>query len=326
MRYHEIRVLEVVRETAEACSLVLDIPPDLATEFTYRPGQYLTVRVPHGIARCYSLASSPLHDEPPKVTVKRMRDGRVSNWICDHVTAGTVLEILPPAGHFTPDSLDADLLLLAGGSGITPVMSILTSALTGGTGRIVLVYANRDEKNVIFADELARLAARHPDRLRVTHWFDAENGPPTPDALRALVEPYADFEAFVCGPDAYMTVVEKALEDVGVERIHVERFETLSADPVEGGRDATVEVTLDGQTHRFDWPAGTRLLDLLIGKGLNLPFSCRQGTCASCACRITEGDVDLLHNEVLEEEDFAEGYILACQAVALTDRVVVTYD
>jgi 3-ketosteroid 9alpha-monooxygenase subunit B len=95
---------------------------------------------------------------------------------------------------------------------------------------------------------------------------------------------------------------------------------------VEGGRDATVAVTLDGQTHRFDWPAGIRLLDLLIERGLNPPFSCRQGTCASCACRITEGDVDLLHNEVLEEEDFADGYILACQAVPRTDRVAVTYD
>jgi 3-ketosteroid 9alpha-monooxygenase subunit B len=321
--YRPVRVTAVVRETADACSLVL------SETFSYRPGQYLTVRVPGGPSRCYSLSSSPYTDEPSKITVKRMAGGYVSNWICDHVTAGTVLDMLPPAGTFTPASFDQDLLLFAGGSGITPVMSILKSALATGAGRIVLVYANRDEQSVIFDDELRGLADQHPDRLTVVHWLDRAQGPPTVPALCELIAPVAGFDAFVCGPEPYMAVVERALAECGVppHRVHVERF-VLPAGPVAAPVEsdaATVEVHLDGQTHRFPWPAGTRLLDLLIDRGLNPPFSCRQGNCGACACRILDGEVKLINNEILEEEDFAEGYILACQAVPLTDQVRVTY-
>jgi 3-ketosteroid 9alpha-monooxygenase subunit B len=329
-RYHRVRVARVIRETAEAHSLVLSVPPELSDTFRYLPGQYLTVRVPHAagsVARCYSLCTSPFDGDPPTVTVKRTRGGHVSNWICDRVEAGTELDVMAPAGAFTPPALDADLLLFAGGSGITPVMSILRAALSEGDGRVVLVYANRDAASVIFAAALADLAARYPDRLRVHHWYDVDAGPPTADALRDLVEPYAGYETFVCGPEPYMAVVEKALATlaVPVDRIHIERFEAGPAEPADSAA-ATVEVTMDGQTHRYPWPAGTRLLDVLVERGLSAPFSCRQGTCASCACRITAGEVDLLHNEVLEDEDFADGYILACQAVARTPEVSVTYD
>jgi 3-ketosteroid 9alpha-monooxygenase subunit B len=325
--YQPVPIAAVVHETADACSLVLSVPPEA---FRYRPGQFLTVRVPSGtgsgIARCYSLSSSPHTDDQLKITVKRMAGGYVSNWICDHVTAGTVLDMLPPAGGFTPASFDRDLLLFAGGSGITPVMSILKSALAVGHGRIVLVYANRDDRCVIFDAELRDLAARHADRLTVTHWLDCAQGPPTVPALRALIAPAAGSDVFVCGPDPYMAVVERALAESGVppERVHVERF-VLPADDAVESEAATVEVHLDGQTHRFPWPPGTRLLDLLIDRGLNPPFSCRQGNCGACACRILDGEVKLLNNEILEDEDFAEGYILACQAVPLTEEVRVTY-
>jgi len=143
-----VPVAEVVAETDQACSLVLDIPAGLADVFAYRPGQFLTVRVPlpagGSVARCYSMSSSPHAGQPPAVTVKRMPSGYASNWIADNVTAGSVLDLLPPAGTFTPRTLDSDFLLFAGGSGITPVMSILKSALVAGRGRIVLVYANAD--------------------------------------------------------------------------------------------------------------------------------------------------------------------------------------
>src|SRR5439155_10086266 len=133
-----------------------------------------TLRVPSdktgSVARCYSLASSPHIDDAPKVTVKRTVGGYASNWLCDNVSAGDRIDVLPPAGTFTPADLDTDFLLWAGGSGITPVMSILKSALCAGTGRVVLVYANRDERSVIFADELRSLTARHGGRLTVVHW------------------------------------------------------------------------------------------------------------------------------------------------------------
>ncbi|MFI7600448.1 2Fe-2S iron-sulfur cluster-binding protein [Actinoplanes sp. NPDC049681] len=324
--FHRLRVAEVITETADAHSLVLSVPPALAAAFGYLPGQYLTVRVPGGggtVARCYSLSSSPHTDADLKITVKRVRDGQASNWICDHVRAGAELDLAPPAGTFTPSSLDDDLLLLAGGSGITPVMAIIKSVLAHGRGRLALVYANRDAASVIFGAELAALGDRHPERLTVTHWLDDERGAPRGADLAPLLSPYAEREAFVCGPEPFVVVAREALGRAGVpeDRIRVERFESA----LPATQDATAEVTLDGQTHRLPWPAGTRLLDLIISAGLNPPFSCRQGNCGACACRLLAGEVELVHNEVLEEEDFADGYILACQAVARSGTVAVTY-
>jgi 3-ketosteroid 9alpha-monooxygenase subunit B len=321
--FHRIRVAEVIEETADTRSLVLDVPGTVADAFAYRPGQFLTVRIPGEIARCYSLSSDPASNEHV-ITVKRVPGGAVSNWICDTVGAGTVLDVLPPAGSFTPDSLNADLLLIAGGSGITPVMSIIRAVLGQGSGHLMLVYANRDEPSVIFAAALRELEKDHPDRLVVRHWIDREQGPPTADALRMLVEPYAGREAFVCGPEPYMDLACTVLDEVGVPHVHVERFQVESS-IVEVGAEATAEVTIDGRTHRLVWPAGHRLLDVIIDAGLNPPYSCRQGLCGACACRLLSGDVDLVHNEILEDEDFADGYILACQAVPRSSVVSVTY-
>jgi 3-ketosteroid 9alpha-monooxygenase subunit B len=326
--YHKLDVAEVIEETPDARSLVLRVPPDLAPEFAYRPGQFLTVRVPGGSARCYSLSSAPGIDELLKITIKRVPDGHASNWICDKVSAGMTLELLAPAGTFTPVSLDDDLLLVAGGSGITPIMSIIKATLAGGRGRLALVYANRDEGSVIFADELRRLDAAHPGRLCVVHWFDARQGPPNAAALAGLLQPYAGRDAYVCGPEPFLAVACAALADLGVDEsgIHVERFDFVADDPpADDARVVTAEVELDGQTHRLPWPVTSRLLDVIIGAGLNPPYSCRQGNCGACACRIVRGEVDLVHNEVLEEEDFAEGYILACQALPRSDVVAVTY-
>jgi len=324
--FHRLQVAEVITETPDAHSLVLSVPPTLAAAFAYRPGQYLTIRVPDGggtVARCYSLSSSPHTDTDLKITVKRVPDGQASNWICDHVRPGTTLDLAPPTGSFTPASLDDDLLLLAGGSGITPVIGIIKSMLAGGHGRLALVYANRDARSVIFCAELATLQRQHGERLTVTHWLDSERGAPSGAALAPLLSAYADREAFVCGPEPFVATARDALRRAGVgdDRVRVERFDVAAPST----RDATAEVTLDGQTHRLAWPAGTRLLDVIISAGLNPPFSCRQGHCGACACRVLSGEVELVHNEVLEEEDFADGYILACQAVARSETVAVTY-
>jgi len=335
--FHQLRVAEVVSETDDACSLVLNIPPELSGEFAYRPGQFLTVRVPHNgsgsVARCYSLSSSPHTGDRHTITIKRVADGHASNWLADNMTAGSMLDTLPPAGTFTPRSLDTDFLMFAGGSGITPVMSIVRSALAQGQGRIVLIYTNRDERSVIFSQELGRLAAAADGRLLVLHWLDSVQGPPTAAAMAELARPYAAHEAFLCGPDPYLTVTRQALGQLGVpaQRIHTERFLSLAENPFEaarapaGGVAATLEVTLDGERRVLPWPAGTRMLDVLLDEGLDAPFSCRQGICGACACQLIGGEVQMAHNEVLEEADVADGYILACQAVPLTDTVSVTY-
>ena len=335
--HYQVPVAEVIRETGEASSFVLAVPAPLAATFAYRPGQFITVRVPSdrtgSVARCYSLCSSPQAGDLPAITVKRTAGGYASNWLLDNVTAGTVLDLLPPAGTFCPRSLDGEFLLFAAGSGSTPIMSILKSVLaTGRRGRVALVYANRDDQSVIFTSELRKLATAARGRLVVMHWLDSLQGIPTADGIAALAEPYATWQPYICGPDPYLTVVRAALARLSVpaKRIRAERFLSLAENPFEespatGGMGATLTVDLDGATRVLPWPAGTRMLDVLIAAGLTAPYSCRQGICGACACQLTGGQVEMAHNEVLETADLADGYILACQSVPLTPDVSVTY-
>jgi 3-ketosteroid 9alpha-monooxygenase subunit B len=340
---YRLRVREVVVETADARSVVLEVPAEHAGRFGYAPGQFLTVRVPGSsgrtAARCYSLAGVPGLDEHLTVTVKRVAGGAVSNWICDNLEPGHELEALPPAGRFTPRSLDADLLLLAAGSGITPIMSIARSVLERGTGTAVLVYANRDEESVIFAARLAELAVRYPDRLVVRHLLESAEGLPTVARLRELAEPFLDREAaFVCGPAPFMDAVTTALAQAGMprERVVVERFLSLSSDPFAepaaaqepdpAPGAARLVVTIDGGRHEMAWPRTTLLLDLLREAGLDAPYSCREGACSACSCKLSSGEVAMATNDVLEQEDLDDGWVLACQSLPVTDEVEVTYD
>jgi 3-ketosteroid 9alpha-monooxygenase subunit B len=361
----ELPVLEVIEETGDACSVVLDVPPEAREHFGYRPGQFLTVAVPSerdGIAaRCYSLSSSPELGGPLKISVKRTVDGYASNWICDHLRPGDLLRVLPPAGIFTPASLDHDLLLFAGGSGVTPIMSIARSALVSGSGRIVVFYANEDERSVIFADEWAELARDHPDRLLVVHWLVSVQGLPSQALLKAFASTWASYDAFVCGPAPFMKATIAALRELEFPRArrHQEKFVSLGGNPFgdpvadreqvaaaeseieaadvdeqDAAEDAALphesvrlEVELDGVQHCFDdWQPDTLLLDHLESKGLKAPFSCRLGECSACAIRLVEGEVKMLNNDVLEEEDLAEGIRLACQSIPVTDRVRISYE
>lgn len=331
-----LKVAEVIQETGDAHSIVFETPEGL----TYKPGQFLTLRLPHHdgmVARCYSLSSAPGVDDQLKVTVKRVKDGRGSNWVCDTVLAGHEIEVLAPSGTFTPRSLDTDLLLLAGGSGITPVMSIIKSCLSRGTGRMLLVYANRDEQSVIFHAELRALVAEHPSRLVVLHWLETVQGLPSLRPLQEIVRPWAHAEAFICGPAPFMDCAADALKELGVarDRIHVERFTSLAGDPwlevevappVAGGKTVDLVVELDGETHELDWPVDQKLLDLLLDKGLDAPYSCREGACSACGVILVEGEVVMENNSVLEQEDLDEGWRLACQARPVSDIVKVKYD
>ncbi|OLR91348.1 hypothetical protein BJP25_27190 [Actinokineospora bangkokensis] len=235
---HLLTVAEVVAETPDACSIAFD------AELDYRPGQFLTLRVPSertgSVARCYSLCSSPHVGDRPQVTVKRTAGGYASNWLCDNVAAGDTIEVLAPSGVFGPKHYDDDLLLVAGGSGITPVMSVLKSALARGEREVALVYANRDEPSVIFAEQLRGLAERYPGRLTVAHWLESERGLPSVADLAGLAAAHADHDAFLCGPQPFMKAVVEALTELGVprERRHMERFVSLAANPFERAEQA----------------------------------------------------------------------------------------
>jgi 3-ketosteroid 9alpha-monooxygenase subunit B len=335
-----LRVTDIVRETDDACSIGLAPIGGDPAEFSYLPGQFLTLHLPcadGAVARSYSLCSSPHVDTCLRIAVKRVRDGVGSNWINDRLAVGDELPCLPPAGVFTPRSLADDLLLFAGGSGVTPVLSILKSALAAGSGQVVLVYANQHEGSVIFAAELRALAAAHPERLHVIHVLESVQGLPSRAQLVAFAAPYASYTAFVCGPSPFMETVTHALRTVGVPpaRIHIEKFTSLlenpfiaatavPADPGDG-TTAKLEVSLDGETHHLDWPRQTKLLDFLLEHGLKAPYSCRQGLCSACACIVDSGEVKMLRNEILEQQDLDEGYVLGCQSLPISDRVTVRY-
>ena len=342
----ELQVADVIDETADARSLVFnvpdgpDAPPIPADRLRYAPGQFLTLRVPSectgSVARCYSLCSSPFTGDPMTVTVKRTDDGYASNWLCDHAHAGMKIHVLAPSGTFVPNTLDADFLLLAAGSGITPMMAILKSALSEGSGKVVLIYANRDENSVIFGSTLRELAAKYPDRLTVVHWLETVQGLPSAAALAGLAAPYAGHDSYICGPGPFMSAAEEAVKGVGTppERIHIEVFKSLESDPfaavvIEDDGDeppATAIVELDGQTHTVSWPRNAKLLDVLLDKGLDAPFSCREGHCGACAVLKRNGEVEMEVNDVLEQQDLDEGLILGCQARPRSDSVEVTYD
>jgi 3-ketosteroid 9alpha-monooxygenase subunit B len=365
--YH-LTVLDVVAETEDACTVVLD-QGEHAGAFTYRAGQFLTVAVPSeqtGIAaRCYSLSSSPHDHGPLAITVKRTDGGYASNWICDNLKPGHSLQVLPPGGIFTPASYDVDLLLFAGGSGVTPIISIARTALAEGSGRIVIFYANRNESSVIFARELAEMASLNPERVLVVHWLESVQGLPSQAQLKAFAEQYADFSAFVCGPAPFMKATVDALRELDFprERRHQEKFVSLGGNPfgpavgtpaaaereVESevaaassddavtGDDAVGEpdasgegthvvVELDGEIYEYDdWDAGTTLLDYLEKKGVSSPYSCGEGECSACAFRILEGEVKMLRNEILDDGDLADGLRLGCQSVPASETVKVTY-
>ena len=342
----ELEIADVVTETDDARSLVFKVPDDAqipAERLRYAPGQFLTLRIPSdrtgSVARCYSLCSSPFIDDALAVTVKRDRDGYASNWLCDHAHPGLRIHVLAPSGTFVPRTLDDDFLLLSAGSGITPIMSICKSALSEGRGQVVLVYANRDERSVIFGDALRELAATYPYRLTVVAWLESLQGLPSANALAQLTAPFTDRQAFICGPGPFMEAAREALEalKVPVPQIHLEVFRSLDSDPfaaIKIDRDddddaqppATAVVELDGQTHTVSWPRKAKLLDVLLDAGLDAPFSCREGHCGACATSLRGGKVNMEVNDVLEQQDLDEGLILACQAHPETDSVEVTYD
>jgi 3-ketosteroid 9alpha-monooxygenase subunit B len=341
-RYHNLLVEQVVQETADAVSLQFALSPEQVERFRYKPGQFLTLRLPwqgEHLLRCYSMSSAPTADARLRVTVKRVVEGRGSNWICDHVKAGDHIEVMQPAGVFTPGSLDGEFLLFAGGSGVTPVFSILRSVLLRGRGQVRLIYANRDEESIIFRDALKDLLEQYADRLDVIHLLDSVQGRPTVSLLKRLSRGYENAQAFICGPGPYMDAAEQALQELKLpaENIHVERFVSL---PSEESRDeeqqavltesaevdqAQISIELDGQHFELQCQGDETILDAAEKAGIELPYSCMAGMCASCMCEVTEGEVKLLHNDVLDERDLSRGLTLTCQALPRTARVSLKY-
>ena len=324
----------MVEETGDARSIVFEVPADAAEQFAYKPGQFLTVAVPSdqtGVAaRCYSLCSSPRRGRParrspssgPSTATPRTGSATTSR-------PGDSLRVLPPSGIFTPADLDADLLLFAGGRGITPIMSITRTALRQGSGRIVLFYANRDESSVIFAERARRARRRAPRPAAGRALARVGAGAARrQDQLKAFAAAYSTYDAFVCGPAPFMKATVDALQGAGVPagapapgevrlpgrqpvRRPARRCESAAGRDRgrrhrRGRRRATPPrpaAAGSGQArgrarrrdHTFDdWQPGTKLLEFLESKGVKAPYSCREGECSACAFRLLEGEVRML--------------------------------
>ncbi|MDR2298301.1 MAG: ferredoxin--NADP reductase [Comamonas sp.] len=345
-RYHPLRVRAVIDETHDTKSIVFDVPEALAERFSYKPGQFLTLRLPiegRYVPRCYSMSSAPALDDALRVTVKRVHQGRGSNWVCDKIRAGDMIELMPPSGLFSPRNLGQNFLLLAGGSGITPVFSILRTVLKQHRGNVVLFYANRDERSVIFKKDLQQLAAEYPDRLQVMHWLDSVQGAPSQQQLAAWATPWIPNagQAFICGPGPFMDAAQAAMIAAGMpaEQVHVERFvslpdeETLqqmqqqdAVSPMDATVDeAVVQLCLDGEEYEFTCSGTETILEAGLRAGINVPFSCQAGMCASCMCLVQDGSVHLRHNEVLDTKDLSKKWTLACQSVPTSEKLRVKF-
>ncbi|HYX00742.1 MAG TPA: ferredoxin--NADP reductase [Reyranella sp.] len=337
MAYNKLRIAKIVQETPDARSFILEVPPDLADRYRYRAGQFLTFRVPHpeGVFnRCYSLSSAPETDGLHKVTVKRVEGGKGSNWFHDSLKEGGVLEVLPPAGRFVLGEGEAPLLLFGGGSGITPMMSLIKSALKAGHRRMRLFYANRDKPSIIFDAELVSLLAEHHGRLEVIHHLDAEQGLIKPEEILAALKGFEDAEAYLCGPGPFMTLVETTLIGAGMprERVRIERFEASGNDavPIEPEEDDVIpsEITIhfEGKAHKVPYRKGLSILEAAREAGLNPLSSCEEGFCASCAAKRIKGKIVLAKNDIYTADDLANNWILTCQGHCFGPEVEITYD
>ena len=338
-RFHPLRVREVVQETADTCSLVLEIPDELTDAFAYRSGQFVTFRLHidgEQHLRSYSMSTSPDVDDDFRVTIKRVPAGAVSNWVMDNVQPGAVLDTTCPAGVFCLGADDRDVVAFAGGSGITPIMAIVKTALATTSRRVRVLYANRDRDAIIFAAALDELAGRHPGRLDVVHHLDADRGFVDADAVTTFVGDAGDADFFICGPGPFMTIVEDALtsRDVEASRIHIERFtpreevpESAPAPETTGGGDVATDVTieLDGKVATTRHRAGTTLLQTARQAGLQPPSSCENGDCATCMAKLQDGTATMRNNNALSDDEVEEGWILTCQAVPEGPSVHVIY-
>jgi len=354
VHFHKLVVREIVPETAEANSIRFEIPPALRDAFAFKAGQHLTLRATiegEEVRRNYSLCTAPAESDW-MVTVKRIGGGLFSNWVGDALKAGDTVEVMVPHGSFTTEFSAANkrhLVGIAGGSGITPVMSLIKTLLREEPhSRFTLLYGNRDSSSVIFLEALAGLKDKHLGRLEIYHFLDAEeqdielfNGMLSrerlEEAISALVPDAAQVEGwFICGPGPMMDAAEGAVLDRNVpkERIHIERF-TADRPPQAVAQEmaqlqtqaegVTVAVTLDGRTRRVPFTAGN-ILDSARAAGMPAPFACKAGVCATCRAKVTKGKVEMAVHYGLTDEEVAEGYVLTCQSVPLGGGVAVDYD
>jgi ring-1,2-phenylacetyl-CoA epoxidase subunit PaaE len=355
-QFHSLTVTDVNHDTRDA--VVVTLAPGEADReaFDFTQGQYLTFRHDFDgteVRRCYSICAGK-DDGVLRVGIKRVDGGAFSSWAKENIKPGDVMEAMPPMGNFfVPLDPDAErhYLGFAGGSGITPVLSLIKTVLAREpNARFTLVYANRAVNTIMFREELEDLKNIYLGRFTVLHILENDaqeidlfTGRVDADKLDALFTHWIDAAsvdyAFICGPEPMMLAIAEGLKARGLpeDRIKFELFK--SAQPgrlpkkanghAAGKTGDSVKATLflEGVTRTIEVPKdGTTLLDAALDAGLNVPYACKAGVCSTCMCKITEGAGEMLSNNALEDHEVRDGFTLSCQTVPTTDTISVTYD
>ncbi len=346
------------RREADALIVTLDVPATLTETYRYKPGQHLALRATIGgeeLRRTYSICSGP--GDPLRIAIKRVEDGRFSTWAQANLKAGAHLDVMPPSGRFTlPASTGAprSIVAFAAGSGITPIIAMIQHALaTEPKTRITLVYGNRGHDTVLFAAELEDLKDRHLDRLEVIHMLTRDDdveaplflGRITPEKVRALGARLIDYKSvdqvLLCGPGSMIKDVRSELMSLGVSaaKIHheffsspgVPRADTAPSKPIAtpaaiAGKSIELTLVLDGVRRRLMVEPGQKLLEAALKAGVKAPYSCAGGMCSTCRARIVEGTAAMAVNYSLEPWEIDKGFVLTCQAVPTSEKLVIDYD
>lgn len=360
--FYELKVKAIQTETADAKTVVFAVPDALKDHFQYTHGQYLTLRFHFNgkeERRAYSMCSSPL-DGDLAVTVKRLKNGVVSNYIHDQLKVGETVEVMPPEGRFsTPLNEDHQktYYLFGAGSGITPLMSIMKTILEKEPlSKVCLLYGNRNEDSIIFQQDLESLEKRYRDQLVVEHilsqpkreksggllsflskgtiLWQGKTGRIDAATVKTFLADHplrnAQAEYFICGPGKMIEAVEGALKNLSVDKhhIHTERFTSSvdEKDKIQGTAGAKIIVHMNGSRIETEVPAGKTILDVLLDLRYDPPYSCHSGACSTCMAKVISGSVKMDACYALDDDEVAEGYILTCQSHPTSDVVELTYD
>lgn len=356
-KFHSLLVSDIRKETDDCVSVAFAIPPGLKDDFKFIQGQYITLRLTldgEELRRAYSICSSPLRDNEFRIASKKVANGKVSGFLFDKLKAGDALDVMTPMGNFyAPLNPAANkiYLMFAGGSGITPIFSIIKTVLHAEPGsKVILFYGNRDESSIIFRQSLVDLEKKSAGRLKIFHILEKPasdhdeifTGLLTEEKTDLLLKKFSDIkyahEFFICGPLPMMNNVKTVLEKAGVagELIHIEYFTTVLEDIARAEKieqhilpsiNSQVTVILDDTETKFILNSKSKtILDTCIDQGLDVPFACKGAVCCTCKAKLLEGKVDMTMNYALTASEVESGYILTCQSHPLTEKVVLSYD
>ncbi|QIX26279.1 phenylacetate-CoA oxygenase/reductase subunit PaaK [Nocardioides sp. JQ2195] len=348
--FHPLKVSTIEPLTDDAVALTFEVPDDLREAYTWRPGQHLTINCDDGVRRSYSIATSPTSGVM-KVGVKRIPGGAFSGAVLERLRPGDSLDVMTPAGRFSPDGgpdHPRTYAAIAAGSGITPVLSIVTSLLESEPeAQVTLVYANRNSGSVMFLDEVHDLKDRFLTRFRVVHVLSREeqevemfSGRLDVDRMQRIIDaslPVAGVdEWFLCGPLEMVTSLRDELVGAGARSVHTELFHadtrprprsTHDASDASAAGSARVTVRLDGRSSTFTLArGGVPVLEAALAVRSDAPFACRGGVCGTCRAKVVSGSVEMDTNWALEDDEVARGYVLTCQSHPTSDDVVIDYD